>query len=708
MQDSHIPNLDDVSKTSYYIPFNPSSTKREEHKPKTSIPKSHFEDRDLNNGRELRLSAYKDAWTKCLGRMQEIVRDLQAASVKDVINEVQHSYSNILPGLPFPELPVISLTNSGLGSAVLDSITSELEGKTAIYGGENSNCVLAHIYPGDIPNITTGMRSIITGLIEKQEVDSVKRKSTTSLATYDIKYLIAWYKIWAEDSEGSSPHIIVLLHEFEQIDPLVMRDIFDICSRYVSELPLIFLLSMTSPVSNYLNVTYPRSTLSLLRVRQFSAPTGNEILDALIFNTFFDLEFQPDIMIGPAVFQYIQDYFARYNPSVDTIFTVLQLAHLKHFSTDPLAVFVKDTPSVETLASPDSSPFIDALRNRINTINADEEIPADQYSALVDFVDDARYKFYRGLHSMKLGLHVMLSLLLFLEEQGYTGLKGSPDSGRSSKLWDAMDVVLGGDPERAIKGLAFVARKLKQRELGDILGRMYKLINGLAVALSSAEEEQHAKSEIVAMRTHLTQCGEDDNSFVDVVSAFSTWITGYLTTKLRPLENCPLWDIWYTGLSPFPSDIINPSIRASLVAGLLQPHAFAENLDPHVPHPISGSLRDLPDISILFKRYLDSSKMINVYDWFESFKTVLEDQRQHYKELSTTQASASPRKRGKGKQKASPQVDANEEDDSKWDIHVQARFVRALHELDYLGLIKHTGRKADHLVRTLFDVDDAQ
>lgn len=140
----------------------------------------------------------------------------------------------------------------------------------------------------------------------------------------------------------------------------------------------------------------------------------------------------------------------------------------------------------------------------------------------------------------------------------------------------------------------------------------------------------------------------------------------------------------------------------------MQPHAFAESFDSYVPSPIVGSLRDLPDISILFKRYLDSSKMINVYDWYESFKTVLEDQRQHCKELSTAQALASPRKRGKGKQKASPRVEASEEDDTKWDIHVQARFIRALHELDYLGLIKHTGRKADHLVRTLFDVDDAQ
>ena len=54
----------------------------------------------------------------------------------------------------------------------------------------------------------------------------------------------------------------------------------------------------------------------------------------------------------------------------------------------------------------------------------------------------------------------MLSLISFLEEQGYTSFKSSPDSGKPSKLWDTMGVVLGDDPERAIKGLAFVARSV--------------------------------------------------------------------------------------------------------------------------------------------------------------------------------------------------------------------------------------------------------
>ena len=38
------------------------------------------------------------------------------------------------------------------------------------------------------------------------------------------------------------------------------------------------------------------------------------------------------------------------------------------------------------------------------------------------------------------------------------------------------------------------------------------------------------------------------------------------------------------------------------------------------------SLIHMPDMSILFQRYLESGRMINVYDWFESFAVVLEAQ----------------------------------------------------------------------------------
>ena len=111
--------------------------------------------------------------------------------------------------------------------------------------------------------------------------------------------------------------------------------------------------------------------------------------------------------------------------------------------------------------------------------------------------------------------------------------------------------------------------------------------------------------------------------------------------------------------------------------------------------------------------------MINVYDWFESFQTILETQRMEMLRIRndkkrTRTRTPSPRKRGSNKmkqqqqQQQSPPSAETEEALERWKVEVNARFIRALHELDYLGFIKHTKRKgkADHVLRTVFDVAD--
>jgi len=143
--------------------------------------------------------------------------------------------------------------------------------------------------------------------------------------------------------------------------------------------------------------------------------------------------------------------------------------------------------------------------------------------------------------------------------------------------------------------------------------------------------------------------------------------------------------------------------------------------------------------------------MINVYDWFESFQAVVEVQREELakaalaaaatadgkgggkakekakgkdkgtdKDKGKAKRDASPTKKGKARQvnfddsataEAVPSAThqatkPGEEDEEKWRLEVQARFMRALHELDYLGFVKHTKRRADHVVRTVFDVNE--
>ena len=118
------------------------------------------------------------------------------------------------------------------------------------------------------------------------------------------------------------------------------------------------------------------------------------------------------------------------------------------------------------------------------------------------------------------------------------------------------------------------------------------------------------------------------------------------------------------------------------------------------------TLWSMPDTSILFQRYLESGKMINVFDWFESFTVVLEAQKEHArKDVSARDALTRTPSRRKGKQRhVEEDPEESEEELEKWRLEIQARFIRALHELDYIGLIKHTGRKADHVMRTVFDV----
>jgi origin recognition complex subunit 3 len=87
--------------------------------------------------------------------------------------------------------------------------------------------------------------------------------------------------------------------------------------------------------------------------------------------------------------------------------------------------------------------------------------------------------------------------------------------------------------------------------------------------------------------------------------------------------------------------------------------------------------------------------MINVYDWYESFSQVIESQRSHL----------APPADGRGREgESGGHVDDEKDDEEEWKMHVQARFVRALHTLDFVGLVKHTGRKAEHIIRTVYDV----
>lgn len=93
--------------------------------------------------------------------------------------------------------------------------------------------------------------------------------------------------------------LVVLMHDFEQFEPRVVQDLFYICryaatvslrptlttkhSLYIPQLPLIFVLALSSPPEpSYLHSAYQRTTLALLRVHKITVASQLEVVEQLL------------------------------------------------------------------------------------------------------------------------------------------------------------------------------------------------------------------------------------------------------------------------------------------------------------------------------------------------------------------------------------------------------------------------------------------
>ncbi|KAJ3999485.1 origin recognition complex subunit 3 N-terminus-domain-containing protein [Lentinula boryana] len=728
-------DLNEADETVIYIPF--KGDQQQDAKPLEPLapPNLPF---DLPNGPELRWNAYKAVWSKCSNRIQTLLHQLYEPVVAEVVEKIELAYSggydNDIPllALPHAEIPTIAVANPTSDAYFLSSIVSQLH-------------LITHLYPSDCANLTTAMKAIVNGFLFTSHPASTFRSSAKTLATYDISVLLAWYL--AQEPDTKPRRLILLLHDFEQFDPGVVQDIFYICSQHVPALPLILLISLSSPQSplsphSYLHVTYPLATLKLLRIQSVVVPSGPKILEEVVIKTFVnlpsdvDLNDKLDIVLGPAVLEYLTEYATRFNHSVPALLNILQLAHLKHFLTNPLTALVSlvhhvplttsDASTLNTtLRDPASAAFRNFLIHRLDFCRSDSDDtnsdPDSSLPALIRALHAAHIQFRSRSHAIRLAFSLLQGFHEFLVERGYKGL------GTHWGYSNSTATPTHPRSNQAAKDITYtrtLLRKLKPEELRAYLDVLIAYLegmpNGLADNLGISGEDQGDKDD-----------GNDEPKSLSLTEAIqmledlAEWMYNYLRTLTQPIGNTPLWDVWYTGSEVFPSETLNPSIRASIVAGLLRPEDFAAPTEPAIAGSASHSedgvpIHTLPDTSILFHRYLESGKMINVYDWFESFHAVLNVQRREAKgKIPNEGEKKSPNGKRKGKERAKnlnsdldedEDMDAQDNPDSdseeRQQILIQARFVRALHELDFLGFIKHTRRRPDHVLRTVFEVGD--
>ncbi|KAL1661037.1 origin recognition complex subunit 3 N-terminus-domain-containing protein [Schizophyllum commune] len=647
-------NLDDLNESSFYIPF-----EGEDEAPSEGLSEENT-DQTSEQALSARISEYRRVWDTCLTRIQAIVNSLYRPVIESVVEEIVRADDNVLPGLPYPEIPVVCLTNCTGTASLISQLSTRVE---------KSGAAVINLSPEACSSITLCMKALVSGFTDHPKlydrVPKLKRRGN-SLAAYDLSLLAAWHR------EVPDVQLVAVLSDFEDFDPSIVRHMFEICSLYASQLPLIFVLACASPPApSYMHSTFPRSVLALLRLRSIDFPSGPSIVGKIVDGTFFDTDVD-SLIPGPATLDFLADYTSRHVTSVDSVISILQLALFKHFATEPLSVLV---------AVPSEPAHMKM-----------QEPPANVEANSEEFDEIAL--------NIKTGLRLARAANAELISQGHRGLPWE------SNILPILSGALRGQLPPDFKHFVRMIKLLEVNQLHDLAD---DLIRQLPETEESLRDNIH---EHVRLTLAAIEGQEGPETCRELAAEFSEFFAATIKRLLsRQLHEVDLSRIWYSNEAPFPSELLNPDVRASVISALVQPHAFTE--DP--PQTATDDEDDeeplwmLPDTAIMFARYLDSGRMINVYDWFEAFRAVLDAQREERAQaiadgkVADGAKGKSPRKSKKAKKKAAADDGVDEE---SWALEVQARFVRALHELDYMGFLKHTGRKADHVVKMSFDVVD--
>ncbi|KAF9351066.1 Origin recognition complex subunit 3 [Mortierella sp. AD094] len=204
-------------------------------------------------------------------------------------------------------------------------------------------------------------------------------------------------------------------------------------------------------------------------------------------------------------------------------------------------------------------------------------------------------------------------------------------------------------------------------------------------------------------------------TYTVLVTEIDQFFEKLFKTYLDCHVNTPLYEIFYYSQVKIQQKAFLPQPRASIQTALGQPELYLNCDCCHPPSDANGASTSraemvLPtqhDVCILYKLYVECGRLINMYDWFTAFGMILErgvgtggvdggdgngDEGANSSGRAKKRAKVQPKKATKKKTES----DEKEGLDQK---EVQARFISGVAELQFMGFIKPTNRKTDHVQR---------
>ncbi|XP_073256061.1 origin recognition complex subunit 3-like [Porites lutea] len=566
------------------------------------------------------------------------------------------------------------------------------------------------------------MKATIIGHEVQEEDDSTPTEQGKKISSFTVPVLCHWYKkITKQDDSkrrrssqrpqySDHPPLVVIFEDFEGFSPAVVQNFVSICSLYLSELPLVLVFGIATAVTTVHRVL-PHAVSSVLAIERFQSQPSHicvlEIINKVLMTAKFPFK------LGATVFRFLYENFLFHDFSLQNFSRGLQFCLMEHYFESPLSVLCSvSVDSRNDILDQLSHKQVEMFRKTISFRRYVEgEPPSKQLKLLLEdsftkdvigqLLDDLD-KYHRCFFPVLQCLHIVTNNLpryplgkkacdvyenslannIYDKEEYKEAMSLLRVCSRDEllpllqKCVDVLGNALEGtDPKMYCQEL---------KESRDLIARLVGQFEDLSAAQENQEQRSNSSQKealsAVANRFELQERlmnaakqkrkeSPYDKLRQTAVDILDDMFRKYLSCP----RNLPLNEVMYYDDVQTTRKHLVGMPRVAIQTALSNPQHY---LQCQCCQTDVGTVQDtLPDICIAYKLHQECGRLINLYDWLQAFIAVLEP--------STKQQSS----KGTPKKK------------QKTDEQLHAHFIQAVSELQFLGFIKSTRQKTDHVQR---------
>ncbi|KAF3335907.1 origin recognition complex subunit 3 [Carex littledalei] len=604
-----------------------------------------------------RLKAFNETWSKIESSIEGVLRDINLKLFNEVLQWVEESFSEIKSNVKLSSSEIqqpYPLVNDTLCRKIPTAfvLTKNAEFvddiKTFCDLGMHLKSNRCHV--ANMSTLDFSIKYRVGGSIRSL----LRQLHSEPLDIADVLTLAKWYC----EGENYVKPIVVMIDDMERCNPDVLGNFITMLSEWVMKIPIFFIMGVATTVEAPRNLL-PSNALQHLDPCMLTLGTPSDRMNALVESVLVRLCY--NFSLGHKVTLFLRNYFLRHDGTITSFISALKLACSKHFSLESvsfLCLYLLDK-DYELI-------FFSSLYNYLN-IQCLFEVA--RYSKM-QFLDIFCEATDPEMYSMSCSDSTSKKPIK-------CGAKNSSEMLSSGVGSIARAIhTIREMPVTALSNL-LNTWNIHTEKMTEINGEVKKLQSLVTTNEGKVYDENLPN---IRKRTISLLSGKGNSPNEKVAMLLDAMIRKYM----KPTECMALHEIiCFRDVDVLRSGLIGDS-RKTIQLDLLKCQSYLScSCCSSDAMSLSPSMHDT---SIMYKLAQEYGDVINLYEWYQSFKNVL------------TSASQTPKK----KRHLSPaSKKAKTLPPSAIEALIQARFCEAVTELQITGLLRMPSKRRPDFVQRI-------